>query len=107
MAQKMNQPSDATIGESSAQSPVAEDNSLRQTPTGATRQQTKSISDHQQGVNLEIKQEIQDAKKKVMKILITTVILVVAVVAVHFVNLQSDFIAKSGEWLSKTLNISV
>lgn len=47
------------------------------------------------------------AKKEVRKILITVAILIVAVVAVYFINTKTDFILKIGEWISKTLKISV
>lgn len=55
----------------------------------------------------EVAEETKMVKKEVRRILLTVAILIVAVVAVHFLNIKSDFILKIGEWLSKALNISV
>jgi len=45
--------------------------------------------------------------KEIRKILLTVLLLIAAIVAVYFANTKTDFILQSGEWLSKTLNISV
>lgn len=45
--------------------------------------------------------------KEIRKILLTVLVLITAIVAVYFANIKTDFILQSGEWLSKTLNISV
>lgn len=57
--------------------------------------------------NDEALEEVRAVKKEIRKILITVSVLIISVIIVYFVNTKTDFILKLGEWLSKTLNISV
>jgi len=51
--------------------------------------------------------ETKAVKKEIRKILITVSLLIISVIIVYSINTKTDFILKLGEWLSKTLNISV
>jgi len=55
----------------------------------------------------ELTEEDHEVKKEIRKILTTIGIMVLAIVAVYFINTKSDIILHAGQWMVGKLNLSI
>lgn len=65
-------------------------------PPNTDRQPQTNPAENQHEVTFEIK-----------KILITMGVMVLAIVAIYFINIKTDLILKTGEWMIAKLNLSI
>ena len=82
-------------------------NSVRQQVQPATIENSESTTEPAKPVKPVLTEEDHEVKKEIRKILITIGIMVLAIVAVYFINIKSDIILHAGQWMVGKLNLSI
>lgn len=76
----------------------------RENPQPPEAGETGKTTERPQNV---IAQEVPGVSKEIRKILITVFLLVIVVVAIYFINIKTDLILKTGDYLTRALNINI